>query len=346
MNKRILLVLFAGVFYTMSFAQEVPQQQRSLITKVTATWCPHCGNWGWTFMENLIEDNADKAIIISAGASGDLQTPEGSALASNFNASGQPVFILNNSNIGATSGNASSKRTEVRNQVNANFEMSPVVNTGIAARMPSAGGNELVINTKTRFFQDTEGDYYLSVYVMEDDVEANQAGNVTDNMHPRVIRQSLNGNFGESIANGTVSAGMEVLKEYSLTINPDWDTNNLRIMAMMWRKNGTAYEFVNGYDAHVLTLVKTTNLDATSIKFQIAPTVIDHQAIIAFETATTQAAHIRLFDTNGRLVETLFEGKLPQGQQQFALARQAYTGVYFVQIQLDGKSLTKRVVFR
>ena len=44
---------------TIGFSQDVPEVQQSLITKITATWCPSCGGWGWTFFENILADNDD-----------------------------------------------------------------------------------------------------------------------------------------------------------------------------------------------------------------------------------------------------------------------------------------------
>ena len=83
---------------TIGFSQDVPEVQQSLITKITATWCPNCGGWGWTFFENIYDDNADKALLIAAHYSGELQTSVSSDFADNFNISYQPFFILGNEN--------------------------------------------------------------------------------------------------------------------------------------------------------------------------------------------------------------------------------------------------------
>lgn len=344
MNKKFLLVVVACLAYLLSFAQEVQQEQRSLVTKVTATWCPNCGNWGWTLMEGLMEDNGDKALMIGAHFSGTLESPEAIAWGQNFNIGGQPVFLVNNTNVGANSSNHVAKRTEISDMVTANLAESPVANAGVEISL--SPDNELIINTKTRFFQATEGDYYLAVYILEDEVEANQSGNISDNIHPRVLRQSVNGDFGESIASGSIAADMEMDGTYTMAMNENWNIDHLRVTAIIWQKDGDTYNFVNGDDTNTFVpFVHTKDLVASDIDFRLSPTVVHNKAVLSFDLEENQQGLIRLLDINGRLVNRIFEGELVAGTQQFEVVNQGFSGLYLVQIQINGQVLTEKIVF-
>ena len=73
MEQRIFtLLLFFALSFSNIHAQDVPEVQRTLLTKVTATWCPSCGSWGWSFFEDIIEDNTGKATFMGAHHSGNL----------------------------------------------------------------------------------------------------------------------------------------------------------------------------------------------------------------------------------------------------------------------------------
>ena len=74
MNKNFLLSVCLLLGANFIFAQEVPEVQRPLVTKISATWCPPCGGWGWTLMEELVIDNEDKATLIVAHHDGQLVT--------------------------------------------------------------------------------------------------------------------------------------------------------------------------------------------------------------------------------------------------------------------------------
>lgn len=346
MKKGILLSVFTCLLMFQASAQiEVTQEQRSLLAKYTATWCPNCGNWGWTFMEDIMEDNADKAVILGAHYSGTLQSGVVGDLLDNFNIQGQPTFTINNAKVGASNNNIAAKRIEVKDQVDAKFQESPVVNTGIAASITPE--NEILVQTRTLFFQETAGAYRLAIYVLEDNVEANQSGSVSDNIHPRVVRASFNGTFGDIIEVGEIAANTEFTGSYTLPIDANWNMDNIRIAAIIWSDHGDSYSFVNAYDTTTFGApVATQNLVASDINFQLTPTIIQENGIVSFETEKANTtASVQLFDTNGRLVQRIFEGQLNQGVHQYNVTNQGYNGLYLVQIQLDGAVLTEKVIF-
>lgn len=91
----------------------VNSQNTPVFTKVTATWCPNCGNWGWEYMETMKDMFATgDAVVLGAHFSGDLANPTSEWFADNLNSVGQPKFYVNNERITVSSGNWSTKVQE------------------------------------------------------------------------------------------------------------------------------------------------------------------------------------------------------------------------------------------
>jgi len=90
-----ITISIAFLLLTLSgYSQEAPQTQSALVTKISATWCPPCGGWGWDLFHDLVVDNEAKATLLAVHHSGNLLTPTSGALADNFMISGQTMMLL------------------------------------------------------------------------------------------------------------------------------------------------------------------------------------------------------------------------------------------------------------
>ena len=339
------LLLLTFLSYTTQ-AQEVPEVQQSLITKVTATWCINCGTWGWAFFEDILADNGDKAIMWKAHYSGDLQSPVANNLASNFNVSGQPRFILNNTDQGVSSGNSATKRTAVQETVNANAELAPLANTGIIATLD---GNTISVQTKTRFFQEASGDYFLGLYIVEDGVIADQSGQGNNTSHSNILRTAFTTSaFGEQIAEGQTSAGTEIDYSQSISVNAAWNTDNVKIVAIIWEKTGaTSYEFVNGNTVTEFTTPVSVNTFAEAgNRLQVLSDFSADGTQFQLDLQqSVQQAQLGVYNLNGQLVEVLHNGTLAEGQQTFRLpGALPAAGYYIVRLETELGELVERFV--
>ncbi len=345
--KRILFTITIVLFYLNAIiSQDVPEIQKSLITKITATWCPNCGSWGWTFFENIYEDNADKALIIAAHYSGELQTTVAADFATNFNVNYQPYFIVGNENQNVTSINVTAKRAVVQNLVDNNYELSPVVNAGLVV---TKNGNTLDVQTKTRFFQNTDGEYYLGVYVIEDGVVNYQTNQGDDAVHKNVLRAGMSGSsFGELISIGSVSAETEITKDYSIDII-GWNENNLEIATILWKKEGSSYIYENSNSTTEITTVGVPIIPENEISFKIYPTVTESNAMVELDLKNGQAdIQLELFDATGKKLTTIFEGSAASGIQTFEINKSMVNsnGLYFLMLR-SGKSVSiKKIIFQ
>lgn len=346
MKKIFLQLAFILLFSNSFFAQDVPEVQRPLVTKIAATWCPPCGGWGWTFFENLVIDNEEKATLIVAHHSGDLVTPAGDAFSTNFNSPYQPYFYVYNDDVGTSSSNAAAKRIEVKDMVDVEAAKSPVANAGMILFLT---GNQLVIDTKTKFFQAASGEYYIGVYAVEDEVINDQAGQGDNAVHEKVLRGSLTGTtFGALLMNGDIAVGGEFTNQFSTELDATWDLDHLEIVTIIWKKEGDTYVAINTNLSSDFVSVGNVNVLLENASMEILPNVTSSQAIIKIDLEKElQDATIELFDLDGKKITDIFQGKLSNGNTQFTIERNsvATQGMYFVVLKSEGKVMTKRVVF-
>lgn len=344
--KKNLLFLFVLISTFQIQAQEVPEVQKSLITKVTATWCSNCGSWGWELFENLVEDNSEKALVIANHYSGDLNNPTSDAIADNFNVNSQPRFILNDTDQNASNGNIATKRTEIKDQVDNNFLLSPLSNAGLEATLD---GNMLSVITKTRFFQPTMGEYYVGVYVIENGVINFQSNQGMNAVHKNVLRAGMSTSpFGELIMNGSIGMGMEFNHNFSMTLEDSWNVDSLEIATIVWKKNEDTYEFINTHSTS--TFASPTNvveINSDELTMTIQPTISKGNADLVLNIKERQNDFkIQIFNQLGQLQSTIFQGQLNTGIHKFALTQNLTAGIYYVQSQNSDAILTKQFIIQ
>lgn len=347
MKKSLLIICLCFIGLSSSYAQEVPEVQKTLVTKVTATWCPNCGTWGWDYFEYAIEDNSDKAVFVGAHHSGGLESAAGSAFSDNFDAPYQPYFYAGNADMDVTSGNTTAKRTELQNIINANAEMAPVANIGFTANLTD---EFLTIEAKAKFFQEATGDYYMAVYILEDMIVHNQSSNSSMAVHPYVMRTSLtDSSFGDVLMNGTIAMDTEFDQSFSLQVNPNWNKDNLVLIGVVWEKVDNTYQFVNvnattDFDA---STTSTNVITEDMLKVDLFPTLATASATLNLNLNNDPfQANIQLFNQQGQLVRSLYQGLLNEGSRSFHInTTDLNAGVYFVNIQAEnGAVLTKKLL--
>lgn len=348
MNRNIFTLLIFSFFSIILQAQEitVPQTQRPLITKRTASWCPNCGGWGWTFFRNVVDDNNGKAVFFANHYDGLHTSPTTLALAANFGGVSQPQFFLNNTNQNVTSGATASARTNIQNQVNAAWATTPVVQSGIRAIHNSAA-QTLSVTAKSRFFQSASGEYYLGIYLVFKEFIGFQSplGNAAE--HKEMMRSHLTANvFGEQIANGTVAAGAEAEVSGQISI-AGLDPAKLRIVAIIWKKEGNTYRVTNANETDdFLSPSSANDLWAAQQQLKISPNIITESARIEMQITESRLPwRVDLVNASGQVTETIFQGTLDGGVHTFSIERGPRpAGLYYIRVSNGLHAMSQRVV--
>ncbi len=340
--KKIALFLLAISIGFFAQAQEVPQTQSSLIIKKTATWCPPCGGWGWDLFEELIADNEDKAILWAVHYSGDLVSATTQGINSNLSGDGQPRFYLNNVDQGTSS---AAIRSAIMSGVNQNALQAPTVNA-IATNI-SVANNQISLTVKSKFFAEASGDYFLNVYIVENGVVNNQAGQGSDAVHEKILRDEMAGTtFGDILAQGTIMANSSFSTDFTIPIANDWNPDNIELSVVIWKKNGSKYDFVNG--TKVQSIVAGTQTPVLQdVAMSLSPNPVAQKAIISIDFSKPFTGKLGVYDVTGRLVKSLFLGtESLVGSHSVELdASHLLNGVYFIRLSdADGMLAQKMII--
>jgi len=346
MKKSTFTFLLAILFLMQGLAQQVAQEQRLLITKRTASWCPNCGTWGWTLFDNLVADNDGKSVLIAAHYDGILSTAAGEEITDNFGGFYQPRFFVGETDQNANSGTIGTVRNTVKDQVNAAFATSPVANAGFE---PVYSEGELKVAAKVKFFQAAQGEYFLGVYLIENNVVAYQAGIGDNAVHKKVFRESFtSGTWGQPIVNGSVNAGDEFDLNFSL-MTGDPTGYAYEVVGIIWKKENNKYVPVNTWSNDQIGITTNVEMPANLTDFVVAPSVTSSVANIQLQLAENQPdVSIDLFDVQGKLLANIHRGPLSQGAQSFEINRDmaAGNGVYLVRFSAGKEVSTRKVVFQ
>lgn len=330
----ILAIIFLSAL-TATNAQDitVPATQRTLISKRTASWCSLCGGWGWTFFRNLIDDNADKAVLLGVQYDGQHTTPTSLALAANFGGVSQPIFFVNNVNQQVTSSTSASARAAIANQVNTAYAAQPVAQTGMKLLYDNIT-QLLTVQSKTRFFQPANGEYYLGLYVVQKEFIGFQAGQGSSALHKeRLFTHVGNAPFGEWLASGSIAAGTEFSGSAQINLSGQ-QVSNLRIVSILWKKEGNTYRVINTNDEdNFLSPSNQRESVLREVRIKAYPNLLSADATLYLTAELEQPleSSIWLTDLSGKKVSNLFQGILTSGSLQFRVNSFGLTpGVYLL----------------
>ncbi len=336
--KRLLLLAFLSLATLAMNAQEISEDQWTLVSKKTADWCSNCGSWGWSFKNDLLADQADMPVVFwMVHYSGGLMTPTAKAISDNFGGGGQPIFFLNNDNMNVGSFNTTEKRAEFQLLIESLNGFPPFAGVGSTATFD---GEKITTTARAKFLLELEGgEYWLSSYLVDDELVAFQQSQGSNAVHENILLHSFNGNnyFGENIITGQVNANQEFTVDGELDFSgqpniPDY-TEGYSVVTVLWGVVGGKYTPIN-LNRQPITLAVGTkdilqNVDISAFHLgagQVNLNITSDQAI--------DDAKVLLFDMNGQTVASQKNQQINAGENQIVLEAQELTiGTYIVVIE-------------
>jgi len=257
----------------------VENQQRSLLVYSTATWCGPCGAYGGPNFKNALTTPNLVALNFQSSGSSDLVpyyrkqgvdtlfiAPFVNQLYNSMRPNGYiPLFTMNS----AVLGNSAVTTAQIADAANIYNANSP--EAGIAAQA-TLSGEKFTIDTKMKWFKAGSGEYYITAFIVEKDLNHRQAvGGAYQAVygHKHIVRATTAGDcdrstqtvFGE-IANGSLAVNAEFTKTLSFTWKNETPTGNLNnwslgsasnygVAVVIFKKNGLLYDAVNSVWADV-----------------------------------------------------------------------------------------------
>lgn len=228
---------------------EVSEANFALYTKITATWCPPCGGWGWDLSKEInteIEGNGIGLGVYGSNTS-KMTNTTAQALTTDIGISGYPNFALNGVNETATSetGGIFTAQTKTNVVDAATAFASAPVEMGIGGKL-TWEDSKLNIDLSVKAFKDQSGEYTVAAYIVEDDVLEEQASQTGMVEHHNVLRGSANGETYGTEFSGALTAGTQTdMETMDYGVDPDWNKDNISVVAVIWKKEGSKHTFVN-----------------------------------------------------------------------------------------------------
>ncbi len=235
----------------------VEEKNMSLVNKFTGSKCPPCGTWGWVMFDKLITFGANSSCNMGTYSQNFVAfnyiTKAATQMDSSFgaykNSSGWPTFAVNGSSKLYRPGGAvdtAKERKMCTDAISLHANATVEANSGYELTYDAAK-TTATIKTRVKFFKDMSGEFYIAAYVIEDHVIGPQSGLTGDVSHHDVLRGSASAStWGTKISSAT-TAGSTFDYTFTTPVTAGWNTDNITVVTVIWRKNGSNYEFVNAW---------------------------------------------------------------------------------------------------
>lgn len=342
--KKFTLLLTMMIAMLSTQAQEVSTDQWTIVTKTSATWCSNCGSWGWDLFKDLIDDNQDKNVIVwSSHNSGDLDNEASIDINNGWGSAGQPQFFVSSDDFNVTSNNTQSARTQINSYIDALLGFSALAGVGVDA---TYDGQTLSVTGKAEFFTGLEdGNYHLAFYLLKDHVEANQASVGANADHRFVLTDKITeSSFGDQIVQGAVASGATYTVEASKEI-ADVDLENDEVIAILWNlRNDGVYAFFNANRNQITDAATSAAVDITGIS-DITTRQTEDQVIVDITTNQNLGEiKSRLVSVTGQIIKTESVQAINGKNQVRFNTNNLTAGTYFIQMSVNGKIHTEKVI--
>lgn len=232
----------------------IPQLSRALVIDITGTWCPPCGAYGIPGFEAAIALRKETILPFAIHSNDPLSNGSMDAIGElpRFKTGYVPRIVAGNGLIfdAGVYSDINATANKIAMAVDTFISNNPVVaGVAISNFKVSPADNNMTVDIDAKFFTAKTGEYFISVYFFENNVVSSQkitgsADNATQK-HNYVIRGAANGTWGEALTcNSDVNT--RFTKSFTYLLNPSWNNANLGVMALIWKKNGSDYTYVNG----------------------------------------------------------------------------------------------------
>jgi len=230
------------------------QKQVPIMYKSTGETCYYCGDWGWQAWIDLADAYKGTALTWANYSSGfsnayfrnqemNPTSPTMEAIKQNFGSGGKPNFYVNGTSYSTSTANASSAAAASI----ATAASSVVASASIEGTLENG---VLTVNAEAKFYSAVSGEYYMGAYVIENHASGPQAGPIGtsgDVEHHFVMRGSMTSTseWGVQIVSSSAAAGSTIAKTYTVTLPTSYNTDNINVGVIIWKKTGSTYSYVN-----------------------------------------------------------------------------------------------------
>lgn len=254
-------------------------------------------------MKDVMAQNGEDMLVVGAHHSGNLETKAGNFFQSTFNSFSQPRFIFGNQDQGVRSSNLTDKLNETNAKVKEQLALQPNVGVGLNI---SVSSDRIEVHTRSKFFAGVEGEYYLSLYFIENNVVDEQASLGSAVEHPMVLRTAFTDNGeGMQIANGVVAQDFEIENDFTLIRQPEWNLDNSYVYGIIWKKEGEQFIYENGHRSEVMNPVISTRDENYLSGINVYPTISDGLYQVDIPAHLVKDVDLSVLDRSGKVLNQI-----------------------------------------
>lgn len=204
----------------------------------TATWCYPCTLYAKPAVEQLLNSShADDAIVVQVHSHEDssLNNDQASTFAATVGSGGGilPIVTFSDGSTLDNMQNVSAFVTLMKDKIDAAKAVDPILAGGLRTKIEDS---TLSVRTKVEFFQDISAQLYVSPFILENKVLADQEGaGIIE--HDRVFRAVAMGDSsieGERLTGTSHEIGDTQEHEFTFPIDAEWNSENLEVGAIIW----------------------------------------------------------------------------------------------------------------
>ncbi len=331
-------IAFLGMLSNFSSQSlNVPFQKKPFFTKTTASWCGPCGTY-LSVSDSIHDIHHDSIVFINAHIS---SSSVGDNYSGNFHniingGGGIPAYNVDGYKLldwpPSYNSILSYSIAQIAKPIIANVAFNSTIN-----------GNNLTVNTTTEFFENSSGEFYINVFVVENNLNIQQYTVINgyipttqDRVSRGPILDGNSGMWGEQIANGTVTSGSRYDVSFSTTLDNSWIASNLEIVAVIWQKDATGnYETLNSEDKETPIASTIENSSVSKINIYPNPT-----SDLLYLEGINERQEYELIDNSGKKVK---EGKLTKQLNTISLVNLA-KGNYLLRIKGSKRISLQKII--
>jgi hypothetical protein len=200
-----------------------------------------CGTFGINLLDQVKATNPVNTFFITVhpNATDTLFTAAGIDIAAAFSVAGFPDF-----GVGDQAGLLT--QSVILNAIGT--ESVETAQASVDASYTSTT-DSVIVTLYGKFFVSDNANYFATAYIVEDDIIAPQLGASGSYNHQHVLRGSTGSSgIGNQINGLPVTDATSFKLRQGIYRKPEWNMANIKVIGVIWRQNGTDFEYINAGD--------------------------------------------------------------------------------------------------
>jgi hypothetical protein len=185
-------------------------------------------------------------------------------------------------------------------------------------------------------------------YYQVGDYQSNGTWYIENYVHRYVARDYLAGAWGEAVINSPVNDGDTFSKDYTFTLDQDWDPAQISLVAMIqaYDQDPDNRPIINADQRSLLVSSSAEGPAVTdAMAVNVLPNPVSSVATIDLRLPENAQLNIQVRDLTGRVVATVVDGAYAKGRHNFYWdASSAAAGVYVVHVEGESTHMTQKIV--